>query len=97
MSIPRNLSLKTVGGKVTLVQSPRENWSSIVSNNGFDQSWLSIQEGATSLGSVGMALQIDLSFSDREPAALGSSEFGIAVRATPDSTQQTQVGYDFAT
>ncbi|EED15737.1 exoinulinase InuD [Talaromyces stipitatus ATCC 10500] len=97
MSIPRDLSLKTVGGKVTLVQSPRENWGSIVSRKCFDQSWSFVKEGTQSLGSVGMALKIDLSFSDLEPAASGSSQFGIAVRATPDSKQQTRVGYDFAT
>jgi beta-fructofuranosidase/levanase len=97
MSIPREFSLKTINGKATLVQAPMENWGSIVNRKGLDRSWSSVNEGTNSLGSVGKALRIELSFSDREPAAAGSSRFGIIVRATPDLKQLTLVGYDFAT
>ncbi|KAK9490034.1 extracellular exo-inulinase inuE [Lipomyces doorenjongii] len=96
MSLPRRVSLKTINGKATLVQVPTENWGSIVSRKALKRSWSSVKE-TKSLGSVGKALQIELSFSDREPAAVGSSQFGIIVRATPDLKQQTRVGYDFAT
>ncbi|KAL3477941.1 glycosyl hydrolase family protein [Aspergillus californicus] len=96
MSIPRKLSLKTIGGKVTLVQDPTGDWNS-VSHEGLDISWSSVKKGTKSLGDVGKALHIDLSFSDRAPAVSGSSQFGIIVRATPDLKQQTRVGYDFAT
>lgn len=97
MTIPREFSLKTIDGKATLVQMPTEKWGSIVSRKGLDQSWSSVKQGTKSLGSVGNALQIDLSFSDREPAGAESSQFGIIVRATPDLKQQTRIGYDFAT
>jgi sucrose-6-phosphate hydrolase SacC (GH32 family) len=97
MSIPREFSLKTIGEKATLVQAPTENWGSIVSRKGLDRSWSSVNEGTKSLGSVGKTLRIELSFSDREPAAAVSSRFGIIVRATPDLKQLTRVGYDFAT
>jgi beta-fructofuranosidase/levanase len=96
MSIPRELSLKTIHGKATLVQAPKEKWDSIVSRKGIDQTWSSVNQGTKSLGSVGKALRIELSFSDRDPAA-GASQFGIIVLATPDHEQQTRVGYDFAT
>jgi beta-fructofuranosidase/levanase len=97
MSIPREFSLKTIDGKATLAQVPAEKWDSIVSRKGLDQSWSSVSLGTKSLGSIGKALQIELSFSDREPAIAGASQFGIIVRATPDLNQQTRVGYDFAT
>ena len=97
MSIPREFSLKTIDGKTTLIQAPTENWGSIVSRKGLDRSWSSVNEGIKSLGSVGKALRIELSFSDREPAAAVSSQFGIIVRATQDLKQLTRVGYDFAT
>jgi beta-fructofuranosidase/levanase len=97
MSIPREFSLTTINGKATLVQAPTESWGSIMSGKGLDRSFLSVDEGTKSIGSVGKALKIKLSFSDRDPAAAGLSQFGIIVRATPDLKQQTRVGYDFAT
>ncbi|KAJ5887065.1 exoinulinase InuD [Penicillium subrubescens] len=96
-SIPREFSLKTIDGKATLVQAPTEKWGSIVRRKALDRSWSSLNQGTKSLGSVGKALQIELSFSDREPAAAEASQFGIIVRATPDLKQQTRVGYDFST
>jgi beta-fructofuranosidase/levanase len=89
--------LKTIDGKATLVQAPTEKWGSIVRRKALDRSWSSLNQGTKSLGSVGKALQIELSFSDREPAAAEASQFGIIVRATPDLKQQTRVGYDFST
>jgi Beta-fructosidases (levanase/invertase) len=97
MSTPRKFSLKRINGKATLVQDPTENWGSLVSHKGLDQSWSSVTGGTKSLGDVGKALQVELSFSDRAPAVSGSSQFGIIVRATPDLKEQTRVGYDFST
>ncbi|KAH8700645.1 exoinulinase [Talaromyces proteolyticus] len=98
MSVPRRLSLTTIGGKPTLVQNPTENWKSIVPANSIVHDvWHSVN-GNKLLGSVGKSFRVDLTFSDRPSAASGaSSQFGIIVRATADFSQQTRVGYDFAT
>ncbi|KAJ5918158.1 exoinulinase InuD [Penicillium verhagenii] len=96
MSIPRLLSLKTIGEKPTLVQAPTENWATLIDQKSREKSWVSMKEGTESLGRTGKAMNIELEFSDRAPAASGSSQFGIIVRATADLTQQTRVGYDFA-
>ncbi|KAJ5930348.1 exoinulinase InuD [Penicillium verhagenii] len=97
MSIPRLLSLKTIGEKPALVQAPAENWATLIDHNYRERSWLSMNEGTEPLGRTGKAMKIELEFSDRSPAASGTSQFGIIVRATADLTQQTRVGYDFAT
>ncbi|KAF3029601.1 hypothetical protein E8E12_000502 [Didymella heteroderae] len=94
MSIPRKLSLKTIGGKATLVQEPAVN---LAQSRQFFRSWDKLPDGNTTLGFSGKALDIKLSFSDRSPAASKSPQIGIIVRASSDFSQQTRIGYDFTT
>lgn len=96
MATPRHLLLRTIGGKVTLVQKPRESLKAIESQKQYSRSWKSVAEGMKDLGSRGKTLDIELSFSDRQKAS-GVAEFGIVVQATSDMKQQTRVGYDFET
>ncbi|KAL4779013.1 glycosyl hydrolase [Aspergillus varians] len=98
MTIPRRLALKTINDNVTLVQEPEGNWDAITGNPQ-TSNFTALPEGNQDLGSLGKALEINLTFSDRDiqcPSS-GSSEFGISLRATEDFTQQTRIGYDFAT
>ncbi|KAL2788457.1 glycosyl hydrolase [Aspergillus keveii] len=97
MTIPRGISLKTINGKVTVMQEPEEDWDSIT---GSPQTahFASLPKGVHNLGSIGKTLAINLTFSDRNDVnSSEASEFGIAFRATQDFTQQTRVGYNFAT
>lgn len=92
MSIPRHLSLKTIGDKATLVQQPQEAWSSIVSKQPvYSHTYNSVRQGSVYVGTNKDTIKIDLSFS----ATSTASEFAIAVRASADSTEQTLIGYDF--
>ena len=85
-SIPRKLSLNTINGTATLVQEPiLEKKESQYSR------WDSIPDGTTKLNFTGRALDATLTFSESH-----SAEFGVILRATPDLSQQTRVGYDFA-
>ncbi|CAG8907741.1 unnamed protein product [Penicillium egyptiacum] len=96
MTVPRHLALKTIGGKATLVQGPAGKWESIT--HGGNASTFPRVDGVRELGCIGKALEIDLTFSNRQPSSSSdSSEFGIAVAATKDYTQQTRVGYNFGT
>ncbi|OQE21563.1 hypothetical protein PENFLA_c014G02432 [Penicillium flavigenum] len=96
MTVPRHLALKTIGGKATLVQKPAGNWGSIT--HGGNASTFSRVDGVRELGRIGKALDIHLTFSNRQPSSSSSSsEFGIVVAATKDYTQQTRVGYNFGT
>ncbi|KAL2814517.1 glycosyl hydrolase [Aspergillus cavernicola] len=94
-TVPRHLSLKTIGQKARLVQEPAGSWKAIT--RGGKTSTFSLVDGVRNLGQIGKAIEINLVFSDREPSPTGDSEFGIIVRATKDLSQQTRVGYDFAT
>ncbi|KAJ0424064.1 glycosyl hydrolase [Aspergillus carlsbadensis] len=82
---------------MAIPRQPEEDWNSIT---GASQTvhFASLSEGVHNLGPVGKALAIGLTFSDRKDANLSeASEFGIAFRARQDFTQQTRVGYNFAT
>ncbi|KKK20883.1 hypothetical protein P175DRAFT_0560664 [Aspergillus ochraceoroseus IBT 24754] len=101
MSIPRQLSLKTINGKAMVVQNPKEDWDSIMAKSGsgsHGSSYRSVAQGVQKLGSLGKAFAVELTFSDRDvnPSSTGTSEFGIALRATKNFTEQTRIGYDFA-
>ncbi|KAJ5376067.1 hypothetical protein N7509_012953 [Penicillium cosmopolitanum] len=92
MSIPRHLSLKTIGSKALLIQQPQEAWSSIVKKHpAYSHTYKSIPQGSVNVGTTGETIKLDLSFS----AASTASKFAIAVRASADFTEQTLVGYDF--
>jgi levanase/fructan beta-fructosidase len=95
MTIPRQLSLKTIDQKIAVVQEPKESWKAITT--GGSVSTIPSVTGVHRLGEIGKAVDIQLTFSSREAATNGSSEFGIIVRASEDFSQQTRVGYDFAT
>lgn len=94
MSIPRKLSLRTINQKATLVQEPEEKWNAIT--QGKKTSTFPSVSGNHTLGDIGKAVDIELSFSSREATANGSS-FGMIVRASEDFSQQTRVGYNFST
>ncbi|KAJ5833319.1 hypothetical protein N7474_001630 [Penicillium riverlandense] len=93
MAIPRKLSLKTIDQKATVVQQPKEKWRAIMGQHPRLHSWKSVAEGKTPLGSVGKAMEINLSFSSSESTA---SEFGIIVRATSNLSELTRIGYNFS-
>ncbi|KAL4928468.1 glycoside hydrolase family 32 protein [Aspergillus undulatus] len=98
MAIPRRLSLRTINDKVQLVQEPEEDWAAITSKS-HTSNFASIVEGTHNIGNLGKALEVNLTFSDRDVPSSPSSEetsFGISLRATQDFTQQTLIGYDFA-
>ncbi|KAH8906870.1 glycosyl hydrolase family protein [Coniochaeta sp. PMI_546] len=96
MSVPRSLSLQTINQKATLVQQPREDWASLETMSGYSNSWGVVPEGTQTLQLSGKALDITVSFSDRLSVS-PSAQFGLILRATPDLSQQTRVGYDFGT
>lgn len=85
-SIPRKLSLKTINGTATLVQEPI-----LAKKESQCRRWDSIPDGTTKLNFTGKTLDATLTFSESD-----STEFGVILRATPDLSQQTRVGYDFA-
>lgn len=96
MASPRQLSLKTIGQKTTLIQKPHENVKSIRSQRAQSFDWPSLPAGNKSLGSQGKLLDMELSFLDKNKSS-STSEFGVVVQATANLTQQTRVGYDFNT
>lgn len=96
MSIPRALSLQTINDKVSLVQQPKEGWTSLETTSNYSGSWNTVPEGNQTLQLSGKSLDITLTFSDRSSAS-PSPQFGLILRATSDHTQQTCVGYDFST
>lgn len=95
MSVPRLLSLQTIDDKVTLVQVPKEDWASLETTTSYSNSWTSVSEGSQTLQLTGKALDITVTFSDRQAAS--GAQFGLALRAHSDLSQQTRVGYDFGT
>nr|pir fructan beta-fructosidase (EC 3.2.1.80) precursor - Penicillium sp. (Strain TN-88) [Penicillium sp.]BAC16218.1 exoinulinase [Penicillium sp. TN-88] len=94
MSIPRQLSLKTIDESIAVVQEPEECWKAITQTQ-IASTFPSIT-GTHSLGDIGNAAEIELTFSSGD-GTNGSSEFGIIVRASKDFSQQTRIGYDFTT
>ncbi|KAL4810364.1 glycosyl hydrolase [Aspergillus unguis] len=92
MAIPRRIALKTINGKVVVVQEPEENWSAITSKP-HTSHFARSPEGTRDLGSLGKTLEVNLTFSERNTSA---SQFGISVRGTQNFTQQTLIGYDFS-
>lgn len=77
-----------------VVQKPEERWKAI-SQSGSVLTLPSIT-GIHNLDDIGKAVDIQLIFSSTE-AVNGSSEFGIIVQASENFSQQTRIGYDFAT
>ncbi|KAL4863628.1 hypothetical protein BDV12DRAFT_206332 [Aspergillus spectabilis] len=98
MTIPRHLSLKTINERATIVQEPGADLKAIKRRDSKVLSLSSMPEGVRRLGSIGKAVSIDLSFSDKPaPQGSGARQFGITVRGPKDFTQHTRIGYDFST
>ncbi|KAF4203762.1 hypothetical protein CNMCM8927_008343 [Aspergillus lentulus] len=95
MTIPRHLALKTIGGKATLVSEPAGKWNALT-DGGRVFSFRRV-EGTQDLGRLGKTLEIQLTFSSRQASSTERAEFGIALAATRDHSQETRVGYEFAT
>jgi sucrose-6-phosphate hydrolase SacC (GH32 family) len=96
MSVPRSMSLQTINQKATLVQQPKEDWASLETTGSYSNSWGVVPEGSKTLQLSGKALDITVTFSDRSSVST-SAQFGLILRASPDLSQQTRVGYDFGT
>ncbi|CEL11661.1 Putative Glycosyl hydrolase family protein [Aspergillus calidoustus] len=88
MSAPRHLELKTIDGKATIVSEPAAR----LKTQGGRTFTFRRLDGERELGRLGKALEIELSFSRKAT----EGEFGIALAATKDYSQETRVGYDFA-
>ncbi|KAL3475754.1 glycosyl hydrolase [Aspergillus californicus] len=89
MTVPRQLSLSTINGSATIVQTPI-----LPTGPGYSRSWASVPAGVTKLNLTGETLDTTLTFSSSEST---STEFGLIFRASTDLTEQTRVGYDFTT
>ncbi|CAG8111289.1 unnamed protein product [Penicillium salamii] len=95
MSVPRQLSLKNIDGKISLLQQPQDSWRSVADRQSSQQSRESVSEGSTSLESPGKAFKIDLSFEDHDSDDSRASAFAISVRANSAFDQETLIGYNF--
>ena len=85
-SIPRDISLETIDGKVLLVQRPIPELSELRENENNYKNML-INSGTTALSAKGDALEIIAEFQ------VGTaSQFGLKVRTGPG--EETLVGYD---
>lgn len=87
MSIPRKLSLSTINGATTLVQSPV-----VETGTGNTQRWASVPAGTAKLNLTGKVLDTTLTFTQSK-----STQFGVILRATSNLSEQTRIGYDFTT
>ncbi|SPO06590.1 related to inulinase [Cephalotrichum gorgonifer] len=94
LSIPRQLSLKTIKGWPTLIQKPAANWAALQTGT-YSNALDTVDEGNQPIPLSGKSLDITATFSDRDPAS--SSQFGLLLRAASDLTQKTRIGYDFGT
>lgn len=87
-TVPRKLSLSTIGGAVHLVQKPI-----LETQESQYRRWDTVPAGTSKLNVTGRTLDTTLTFSAESEA----SQFGIIVRAASDLSEQTRIGYDFAT
>jgi fructan beta-fructosidase len=86
MSIPRDVSLETLNGRVQLAQTPIPELRRLRQGDGSNQN-LWIPAGTSVLGTRGKALEILAEFQ-----AGAASQFGLKVRTGPG--EETLVGYD---
>jgi fructan beta-fructosidase len=87
MSVPRELSLRTIDGRPLLVQQPVRELRSLRGRRSYQQRHRTIPQGSTTLAARGKTLEIkaELRLGDAERA-------GIAVRT--GSGEETLIGYD---
>ncbi|KAL2834120.1 glycosyl hydrolase family protein [Aspergillus pseudoustus] len=90
LSIARKLSLKTLNGWPTIIQTPVANWAGLQTGS-YSDAFSTVAEGTRSIPLSGKTLDISVTFSDRNTA-----QFGLLLRATADLAQQTRIGYDFS-
>jgi sucrose-6-phosphate hydrolase SacC (GH32 family) len=94
MSIPRDLSLETIQGKVQLIQNPHKSLSTLEGSRALlKQSWSRIPK-SSSVALPLTAKTYDLALTFR--AGKNSSRFGIDVRSGSGGAG-TRIGYDFKT
>lgn len=89
MSVPREMSLRTVQGRIRLVQQPVRALDQLRHQPVVTARNMTVGPGETELGRPGKALDIDVTFAPRDAA-----RFGIKVRA--GGGQETVIGYDAA-
>ncbi|KAL4986818.1 glycosyl hydrolase [Aspergillus falconensis] len=94
-TVPRRLALKTIDGKATLVQEPAGKWKPLT--HGDRTFAFRHVEGVRSLGWIGKALELELTFSSERASSTAKAEFGVSVAASRDYSHETRVGYDFST
>jgi beta-fructofuranosidase/levanase len=95
MTVPRNLALKTIDNKATLVQEPAGKWKSLT-HHGRTFTFRKV-ESVRDLGRIGKTLELELTFSSDRATSSEKAEFGVSVAATRDYSHETRVGYDFST
>ncbi|WP_270889468.1 GH32 C-terminal domain-containing protein [Pedococcus sp. 5OH_020] len=93
-SVPRELSLRTVGGKVSLVQSPISELDSLAGKPvRLDGTTavrpVTVTAGTTPVPASGRSLRLDATFT-----AATAPEFGVDVRVGTGDGQRTRIGYD---
>ncbi|CEL03780.1 Putative Levanase [Aspergillus calidoustus] len=92
MSIPRRLGLKTINGKVQLVQNPQPDLSSLESRKPlYQRKWGRMPSGNITLPVSAKTLDVELTFQ----AGKDTQEFGVNLRAGENGAG-VRVGYDFA-
>jgi fructan beta-fructosidase len=89
MTVPRELSLRTVNGHVTLVQQPVHQLRELRTGHAFSINHRPVPVGTTALAARGKAVEIQASF--RSGTA---SSYGLKVRT--GGGQETVIGYDAA-
>lgn len=93
MSVPRKLALKTIKGKVQLVQQPHPFLGKLESGRPlYERSWKRLSSGNTKLPFKTKTFDLELTFSPGKK----SSRVGLDLRTGTDGAGTT-VGYDFST
>lgn len=102
-ALPRKLSLKTVNHKPALVQEPVGAALFPRPKGGIHSAYTTLKRDIIPKGTTeqlpvsGQAVEIQLRFSAAVAAVAQGGRFGVIALATPELTEQTQIGYDFGT
>jgi sucrose-6-phosphate hydrolase SacC (GH32 family) len=93
MSIPRKLSLKTIQGKVQLVQQPHPFLDNLERGRPlYQRSWKSLNTGSKKLPFKSQTFDLEMTFVPNKKA----NRVGIELRTGTDGSG-TRIGYNFAT
>jgi fructan beta-fructosidase len=94
MSIPRKLALKTIKGKVQLVQQPHPFLDNLERDRPlYQRSWKSLNTGSKKLPFKSQTFDLEMTFN---PSDKSSRVVGIDLQTGLNGTG-TRIGYDFAT